>query len=63
MNLISVSEAMKVANVSRQTILRAAHAGEFESTRVGSRLLRISRDSFMRWLWGADWQRVVGENA
>jgi excisionase family DNA binding protein len=56
MELISVREAAKIANVSYQTIWRGIHRGEIPAVRVGEEFgpLRINRYAFLAWLYGDD---------
>ena len=60
-DLLSLGEAAALARVSKQTVLRAAGRGELRVLRLGPRVVRIPRPDLMRWLWGADWERVTGE--
>jgi excisionase family DNA binding protein len=53
--LITLREAARIANVSYQTVWRAAKRDEFPALRVGPvprGAVRVEREAFERWLYG-----------
>ncbi len=60
-DLLTSTEAARVARVSPKTILRHADRGAFPAVRVGTRSVRIPREPFMCWLFGPDWASFAGD--